>query len=264
MKKIKAVAWDMDGVPADSEVVAMPLAVAAAADFVQQQKSGLVIDQKTRDGFVQTTMGKTITEIGDFVGETYGVKMPKDLQDVVTARTIKTLAAECKPTPGALETMRHFKDEGVSQWIATSSAPDRVVATIAATGIGKILPQQEWDWFSAKVTKPDPEVYQRSIATRGFKPEEVMAVEDSPTGVRAAKAAGVGYLVGYVGGSHIPEANKESHAQKLLALGADVVVRDLREVPGILLGINSPGGLARRPGAEAVAAFMPKTVPGGS
>jgi len=262
--KIKAVAWDMDGCAADSEVIAMQLAVSAAADYAQKQKPGLVVDQKTRDNFVQSTMGQTITEIGEHVAAAYGVQMPKDLQNVVTSQTIQALTSSCKPSPGALEAMQGIKDSGLQQWIATSSAPDRVVATISTTGIDKVLPKQEWDWFSATKTKPDPEVYLRSIATRGFEPAEVMAIEDSKTGAMAAKAAGVGYIVGYVGGSHIPEAKKEKHAQELLALGVDVVVRDLREVPGILQGVNSPGGLARRPGASAVAAFMPTTVPGGS
>lgn len=264
MKKFKAVAWDMDGCAADSEVVAMPLAVAAAADYAQQQKPGLVIDQKTRDGFVQTTMGATITEIGHHVGAVYGVRMPHDLQEVVTARTIQTLAAECKPSPGALETMRSLKQDGVEQWIATSSAFDRVVATITATGINKILPRQEWDWFSAQVTKPDPEVYLRSTETRGFKPSEVLAVEDSPTGVKAAKAAGMGYIVGYVGGSHIPEAGKDEHAKKLLALGADVVIRDLRDLPGIVAALNADTALVHRPGGTAATLVTAaKPAPGG-
>lgn len=262
MKRINAVAWDMDGCAADSEVVAMPIAVAAAADYAQQQKPGLVVDQQTRANFVQSTMGKTIAEIGDYVGESYGVHMPKDLQAVVTARTIKTLEAECKPSPGALETMQAIKDSGLSQWIATSSAPDRVVATIGATGIDKILPKQEWDWFSAKVTKPDPEVYQRSIATRGFKPEEVLAIEDSPTGVKAAKAAGIGYIVGYYGGSHIPETAKAAHAATLLGLGVDKVIRDLRELPGIIADLNAAGPVARRPGAEPAAMPLAGTIPG--
>ena len=61
-----------------------------------------------------------------------------------------------------------------------------------------------------------------------------MAVEDSASGVGSASNAGVGLIVGYVGATHIPTDNKESHAQMLLEghgesleVAHDCVVRGL-------------------------------------
>lgn len=51
-------------------------------------------------------------------------------------------------------------------------------------------------YFTALVTaenasrgKPDPEGYQKSVQLLGIPPESVVAIEDSPPGIRAAKAA---------------------------------------------------------------------------
>ncbi len=239
MTKIKAVAWDMDGTLANSEVLAMPMAVSAAADYVQQQKPGTVINENDRVSFVKQTMGKTIKEIGHYVGEAYGVKMPDDLQERVTAQTIKILAQQCKPIDGAIEAVQANRRQGLEQWIATSSAPERVAATLQPTGLIKEFPQQERDWFSAQTTKPDPEVYDRSAATRGFQPKEIAAVEDSDTGVKAAKRHGAALIIGFTGGDHIPAADKAAHAEKLRAAGAHIVVTDLREVPKAIAAYNA-------------------------
>lgn len=243
MSKIKAVAWDMDGTLANSEVLAMPAAVGAAADYVQQQKPGTVVSPKERAAFVQQTMGKTITEIGEHVGHAYGVKMPEDLQARVTTQTIKILAEQCKPIDGAIEAVQANRRQGLEQWIATSSAPERVAATLQPTGLIKEFPQQERDWFSAKVTKPQPEVYDRSAGVRGYQPKEIAAVEDSPTGVEAAKRHGAALIIGFTGGEHIPAADKAAHGEKLRAAGAHIVVTDLRDVPKAIVAYNSAPSL---------------------
>lgn len=245
--KFKGIAWDMDGTLANSEAIAMPVAVASAADYVQQTKPGTIIDQGTRDAFVQKTMGKTITEIGEYVGSAYGVKMPGDLQQRVTNYTIDLLAEKCEPVTGALETAKALQQAGLRQWIATSSAVPRVEATIKRTGLHALFPEQGKTWFSATITKPNPEVYERSIKANGLKPAEVISVEDSETGIMAARNVGrtshdpedkIGYVVGFIGGDHIPASRKEAHAQNLLAAGADVVIQDLREMPRLVARLN--------------------------
>jgi len=40
-------------------------------------------------------------------------------------------------------------------------------------------------------TKPDPALYQAALATLGVRPEEAIALEDSPNGILAAKRAGL-------------------------------------------------------------------------
>ena len=40
-------------------------------------------------------------------------------------------------------------------------------------------------------SKPDPEIYLKAAASLNLKPEECVAIEDSPNGVRSATNAGI-------------------------------------------------------------------------
>jgi HAD superfamily hydrolase (TIGR01509 family) len=43
--------------------------------------------------------------------------------------------------------------------------------------------------------KPDPEAYRLALDKLGLPPESVVALEDSPTGIAAARAAGIGRII---------------------------------------------------------------------
>jgi beta-phosphoglucomutase-like phosphatase (HAD superfamily) len=70
--------------------------------------------------------------------------------------------------------------------------------------------------------KPDAEPYALGCARLGLVPQQVAAVEDSETGRQSARAAGL-LVIGY---DHISE----------MVTHADHVVRDLAEIPALLVG----------------------------
>jgi HAD superfamily hydrolase (TIGR01509 family) len=81
-----------------------------------------------------------------------------------------------------------------------------------------------WDLILAangdtEVAKPRPTLYLRALAELGLAADEAIAFEDSPNGVRAAKAAGI-FCVGVPNPVTAP-----------LALDADLVVNSLAELP---------------------------------
>ncbi len=69
------------------------------------------------------------------------------------------------------------------------------------------------------VVKPDPLVYTEAAKALGLNSHDMATYEDSVSGVFAAKAAGIGTIVGITGGDHI--ADSSYHAKELLAAGAD-------------------------------------------
>jgi beta-phosphoglucomutase-like phosphatase (HAD superfamily) len=60
-------------------------------------------------------------------------------------------------------------------------------------------------------------------------PEHCVVVEDSEAGVIAAAAAGM-RVIGFVGGSHC----REGDGARLRAAGAEQIVGDMRQLPGLL------------------------------
>jgi HAD superfamily hydrolase (TIGR01509 family) len=86
---------------------------------------------------------------------------------------------------------------GLSMGIATTTSAANVAALLSAH-LGS-------DWRShfaavicaeqAPLKKPDPQVYLRALQTLDLTPEEVLAIEDSPAGVAAARTAGIAVVV---------------------------------------------------------------------
>ncbi|MFN7830875.1 MAG: HAD family hydrolase, partial [Bacteroidota bacterium] len=77
--------------------------------------------------------------------------------------------------------------------------------------------------------KPHPDVYIHALEQLGLKPHEALAVEDSPTGVKAAKGAGL-FTVGFLGAAHV----HDGHGRKLKTAGADIIAADSRELARFL------------------------------
>jgi HAD superfamily hydrolase (TIGR01509 family) len=86
---------------------------------------------------------------------------------------------------------------GVAMGIATTTSAANVDALLTAQ-LGSTWRSQ----FAAVVCaeqaprkKPDPQVYQRALQTLGLRADEVLAIEDSPAGVAAARAAQLAVMV---------------------------------------------------------------------
>jgi HAD superfamily hydrolase (TIGR01509 family) len=113
-----------------------------------------------------------------------------ELLDLVGRR----FAAEAAPMPGAAELVRELRGRGVPVAVA-SNTPGRLVrAALAAADVAQL--------FEVVVTadgvaepKPSPDVYLRACELLGASPAAAIGLEDSPTGVAAARAAGM-YVIG--------------------------------------------------------------------
>jgi HAD superfamily hydrolase (TIGR01509 family) len=98
-------------------------------------------------------------------------------------------AAEIAVRPGALEAWRLFEQSGLRQALVSNS--DRIVVNANIRVLGLETP----GFISVSINdvvngKPDPEPYERAATLLGFKPQQCIAIEDSPTGAQAALAAG--------------------------------------------------------------------------
>lgn len=69
--------------------------------------------------------------------------------------------------------------------------------------------------------KPAPDVYIHAMEVLKLRPHETIVVEDSVTGVEAAKSAGI-FTLGFLGAAHV----YDGHGAKLMEAGADLVFPD--------------------------------------
>jgi HAD superfamily hydrolase (TIGR01509 family) len=96
--------------------------------------------------------------------------------------------------PGVRTLLERLEQTGIPKAIATSSST-RYVERI-------LTPHRLRDHFAFVLTcddvqlgKPFPEVYEKAAARFGHAPAEMVVLEDSPNGLRAAKGAGARCVV---------------------------------------------------------------------
>jgi HAD superfamily hydrolase (TIGR01509 family) len=101
----------------------------------------------------------------------------------------KLIAAE-PMRPGILNYLNEAKNEGLLIGLASSSPRSWIDHHLSRFGV--------MDYFGCiktlndvSNTKPDPELYIKSLECMQLKPREVIALEDSPNGVTAANKAGI-------------------------------------------------------------------------
>jgi sugar-phosphatase len=94
------------------------------------------------------------------------------------------------PVPGAVEALPALRAAGIRLALVTSGPDHWARDCLLDLGL--------YDLFEVRVTaedvtrgKPDPEGYRLALTRLALEPAQVLAVEDSPAGVAAAKAAGL-------------------------------------------------------------------------
>ena len=86
--------------------------------------------------------------------------------------------------------MAELRRRGIKIGLASSSVWESVDRMLETTGASDFI-DHAISGEDCSAYKPDPEVYQKALAALGLNPDETIAVEDSPTGIAAAKNAGL-------------------------------------------------------------------------
>jgi len=103
------------------------------------------------------------------------------------------------PMPGLLELLDALEAAGIPKAICTSSSRRVLTAVLSRF---QMEPRFQFTLTAENIVhgKPHPEVYLKAAARLGLPPEQILVLEDSQTGCRAA--AGAGALVVAVPGEH--------------------------------------------------------------
>ncbi|MCK0207751.1 HAD family phosphatase [Starkeya koreensis] len=183
---LRAVAWDIDGTLVDSE----PLhhrALLAACRALGSDVSDLP-DQAFRGIHMHDVWKQISPRLSAEVEEAEWIAR-------INAHYVENRAALVS-LPQAVATIRALERLGVAQACVSNSSRSVVDANIDALGIADALS------FSLSLDdvvrgKPDPEPYLSACRRFGLAPAQVVAVEDSLSGVLSARAAGL-HVVGYL------------------------------------------------------------------
>ncbi len=177
----EGVIFDMDGLLVDSERIWH----LAETDFVAAR--GEVYTDDVRESIIGTRLDAMMK----IVKEHYGFEEPaEDLIADLVDRMVTLIPNEVAAQPGAQEMIDFVRETGLPFGLASSSAMVIIEATLKAQGWMDIFVNR-YTADDDALGKPHPDVYLRAAREIGVDPAHCLALEDSPTGARAAVAAGM-------------------------------------------------------------------------
>ncbi len=178
-----AVFWDMDGTLIDTERYWIASEFALVAEY----------GGTWTEAHAHAVVGKDLRDTARYLQANGGVTLAVD--DIVERLMDGVIAGLREATPfmpGAVELLTELGRLGVPCALVTMSwrrLADEVVnllppGTFTATIVGDEVP----------AGKPDPAPYLAAASALGVDPQRCVAIEDSPTGLQSAEAAGCNTL----------------------------------------------------------------------
>jgi HAD superfamily hydrolase (TIGR01509 family) len=190
-----AVVFDLDGLLLDTEQVWDEV-----RERLVRERGGRWHDSAQAD-----MMGMSSTEWSQYLHEELGLaEPPGELNRIVVERMEDRYRQQLPLVDGAAEAVRRL----AGRWplgLASSSNRPLIDLALDLMGVAEL--------FRATVSseevdrgKPAPDVYLEAARRLGVRPENAVAVEDSASGIRSAKAAGMGVVA--IPNAHFPPADE--------------------------------------------------------
>jgi HAD superfamily hydrolase (TIGR01509 family) len=204
MPDLQLVIFDCDGVLVDSEVISNEvLARALTAEGLPT-----TLAQSRRD-----YQGLLLAEIDSRAQAKLGRPLTHDWIERYERDRTTAFRRELRAVPGVAEAVRHIQAAGVAVCVASQGKLEKTRLSLKLTKLDHLFPDEAmFSAYSVPRGKPHPDLFLHAAQTMAAEPARCAVVEDTPSGVTAAVAAGM-LVLGYAA---------DSDAAALRAAGAEV------------------------------------------
>ena len=193
---ISNVIFDCDGVLIDSEILSF------AVDEKLLPEYGVTI---TASELACDFGGVTYREMIATLNERFRVDIDAvSYQERCEAELARTFETDLQAIAGIHDLLANVS---VPFALASGSDLARLDQCLRLTNLAGFFEDRVFSAEQVKRGKPAPDVFLLAAETCGWMPEHCLVIEDSPSGILAAKAAGM-QSVGFLGGAHRSEQDR--------------------------------------------------------
>lgn len=219
-----AVLWDMDGTLVDTEVYW----VDAEFDLVAAHGGTWSVEH------AHALVGRDLLTSARYISRHGPVPLePEEIVEALLDGVVARVRQELPMRPGALDLLASLRAAGVPNALVTMSYRRLAEAVVSTLPTGSFATLVTGDEVSRG--KPHPDPYLAAAERLGVPPAACVAIEDSPTGIASARAAGV------------PVIGVE-HLVPLAGHSADAVLGSLQGVtPSELCSLTGAPSVSARP-----------------
>ena len=200
------VIFDCDGVLVDSEVLSCQCLSEVLGEC------GIALSE---DEAVELFLGRSTAAVLDHYRDDCRF-VPGAFLPELKSRVLQRFSESLCPIPGIDSVVSRLESPFC---VASSSDLDRVSRSLNLTGLAPLFGDRLYTAQMVPRGKPAPDLFLYAAAQMRTAPQRTLVIEDSVSGVIAAKAAGMA-VWGFVGGSHY--ASRDGRAM-LYDAGADRV-----------------------------------------
>lgn len=212
--RVKALLFDLDGVILDSEKVYCKFWKQASDELGYQVGKEIILQLRSCDSSIANAIIEKAT------GQEGSYQQIRSKRKELMKGYMDQYDLEIKP--GVREFLEDIKELQLKKVIVTSAVPDEKIPILKKLGIADYFD----DIISVKDvsrSKPYPDVYIYACKSLGLAPEECLAIEDAPNGIKSAFDAGLDVVM-------VPDLSDPTEELKKMC----TVVNRIDEITNIL------------------------------
>ena len=216
--EIDLVIFDCDGVLVDSEIISCR----AHAEVLTRHGYPITSEQ-VFDRFLGRSALQAMLEIEAELGRS----LPDDFDAQLDGRIVQLLR-EPRWRRCLISKKRSTRSRGRSAW-PRAVRRERIRVSLGHVGLYDRLAPNIFSATQVRNGKPAPDLFLFAAAQMGTPPDRCLVIEDSLSGIKGARAAGM-TVFGYHGASHC----RAGYHHTLRAAGAAETFDDMRQLPGLI------------------------------
>ena len=178
MNKYKCVIFDCDGILVDSESIGGGVLLKMANSLGANLKS---------DSIDRLFKGKSLQACMENISKSVSIQLPIKFEAEYREKSFEAFKKGIQPINGKTDVIKNLK---MPFCVASSGPESKIRLNLELTGLLPFFESNIFSCYAVKKWKPEPDVFLWAAETMGFKPNECIVIEDSLSGVRAAKAGG--------------------------------------------------------------------------